>query len=85
MTNHTVTPAPEPAAVVELDAELAAHVADVLRALRVLDHHLRGVAPQENAPRLHRARNAAHEGVSQMLAASGLHPTARPYAEEVAR
>lgn len=85
MTNHTVTAAPETAPVVELDADLAAHVADVLRALRVLDHHLRGVAPQENAPRLHRARNAAHEGVSQMLAASGLHPTARPYAEEVAR
>ena len=85
MTNHTVTAAPETAPAAELDADLAAHVADVLRALRVLDHHLRGVAPQENAPRLHRARNAAHEGVSQMLAASGLHPTARPYAEEVAR
>lgn len=85
MTNHTVTPAPEPAAVVELDAELAAHVADVLRALRVLDHHLRGVAPKGSESRLHRARNAAHDGVSQMLAASGLHPTARPYAEEVAR
>jgi hypothetical protein len=87
MTNHTVTSAPAPVVELdpELDADLAAHVAEVLRALRVLDHHLRGVAPQENASRLHRARNAAHEGVSQMLAASGLHPTARPDAEEVTR
>lgn len=56
MTNHTVTAAPETAPVVELDADLAAHVAEVLRALRVLDHHLRGVAPR-NASRLCRARN----------------------------
>lgn len=89
ITNHTVTAAPEEAAVVELDPELdaalAAHVADVLRGLRVLDHHLRGVAPKGSESRLYRARDAAHDGVSQMLAADEQHPTAQTDAVEVTR
>lgn len=84
ITNHTVTAAPE-SAPVELDPAVAAHVRDVVTALRRLDHHLRGRIGSERHVGLSRATDATREGVSQMLAASDLHPTARPEAQTVTR
>lgn len=84
ITNHTVTPAPD-SAPVELDPVLAHYVAETLAALRSLDHHLRGRTPSERHVGLSRATDATREGVSQMLAASDLHPTARPEAQTVTR
>ncbi len=84
MTNHTVTAAPEPAPVAEIDPELVRRYQAVIDAGRALRDHLVVLMPERRVA-ITCGVAGIERSASRALAASGLHPTARPDAEEVAR
>ena len=84
LTNYTVTAAPSTTTPAEIDPELARRYLAVLEAGHAFRDHLVVLMPERKVA-IHNGIAGVERSAARALAAAGLHPTARPDAEEVTR